>query len=73
MEEGYTMTLEEMAKEKVYLVARLQAFNAMNTYGLDTTALITLEMDRIETSRRMQETNKAIQEYIEGKPCRTLS
>jgi hypothetical protein len=61
------MTVREMAETRVRLIARLEAIAAWNTYGKTIDELTDVQVDKIETQRKLAEVNAAIAAHIDGR------
>jgi len=57
------MKIEELAKEKVCLGMRIVAIDMTNVYSMELEDKIKLEIDRIETMKRLNEVNAEIHRY----------
>lgn len=57
----------ELAEERAKLQARLNGIAMWNTAGKTIDQLAEVELDKIETMRRLAEVNRQIDDYIEGR------
>ena len=64
-----TVTSEDinaLAKEKVEISLKLEAFAMMNAFNLSVDDLTKVEIKRIELRKRLYEVSQKIENYIKG-------
>jgi hypothetical protein len=61
------MNIEDMAAEKVSLGMRLEGLAMLNTFGMSVEDRIKVEIDDIQTRKRLTQVNSEISSYIQAK------
>lgn len=61
------MTPDELAKQKTFLEARLNAISMSNVYGRSLDEITALNLDHMKTERSLFAIERQIRDYIEGK------